>query len=67
MRRKDLARLAEEQLRVFPFKNVRSCWFRLFTDTHLLKAIRHFETFYLDSDSHDDGSGAGHYLSDQSV
>ena len=35
-----LARLAEQQLRVFPFKNVKSCWFRLFTDAHLLKAIR---------------------------
>ena len=35
-----LADIAAQQLHVFPFKDVKPCSFRLYTDTHLLKAIR---------------------------
>ena len=60
----DLARLAEQHLRVFPFKDVRSCWFRLFTDTHLLKAITLLKD-YRSTLSRDDCSSAGHSSSDR--
>ena len=60
----DLARLAEQQLRVFPFKNVRSCWFRLYTDIHLLKATRLLQS-YSSTLSRDDCSSAEHTSSDQ--
>ncbi|KAK2739687.1 hypothetical protein FQN57_006521 [Myotisia sp. PD_48] len=35
---------ADKKLRVFPFKDVRECWRRLFTDASLVKACRLLET-----------------------
>lgn len=33
-------KLADEKIHVFPFNQVESCWFRLFTDTSIVKAVR---------------------------
>jgi len=38
-----LATLAEEKLRTFPFSDVKACWFRLYTDTRLLQAVRRIQ------------------------
>lgn len=32
--------LADQKLHVFPFKEVKSCWFRLYTDTSIAKAVQ---------------------------
>ena len=34
-----LHKLANEKLHVFPFKDVKQCWFRLYTDTSIAKAV----------------------------
>ena len=35
-----LFKLADEKLHTFPFKDVKPCWFRLYTDTSIAKALR---------------------------
>jgi hypothetical protein len=32
--------VANQKLHVFPFKDVKACWFRLYTDTSIVKAVR---------------------------
>lgn len=39
----ELLKLADQQLHVFPFKEVKPCWFRLFTDASIVKAIKIME------------------------
>ena len=36
----DLLKLADQKLHVFPFKEIKSCWFRLYTDASIAKAVR---------------------------
>ncbi|ETN41214.1 uncharacterized protein HMPREF1541_03149 [Cyphellophora europaea CBS 101466] len=36
----ELLELANQKLHVFPFKEVKACWFRLYTDASIVKAIR---------------------------
>jgi len=36
----ELLRLADHHLHVFPFKDVRRCWFRLYTDASIAKAAK---------------------------
>ncbi len=36
----DLLKVADQKLHVFPFKEVKSCWFRLYTDASLAKAVK---------------------------
>lgn len=36
----ELLKLANERLHVFPFNKVKTCWFRLYTDASIVKAIR---------------------------
>lgn len=36
----ELLELADKKLHVFPFKEVKSCWFRLYTDASIAKAIK---------------------------
>jgi Cupin-like domain len=38
-----LATLAKEKLRTFPFSDVKACWFRLYTDTRLVQAVRRIQ------------------------
>ncbi|KPI40589.1 Lysine-specific demethylase 8 [Cyphellophora attinorum] len=35
--------LADKKIRVFPFSEVKPCWFRLYTDTSIIKAVRVIE------------------------
>lgn len=35
----DLLKLADERLHVFPYNKVNTCWFRLYTDASIVKAI----------------------------
>lgn len=35
-----LFQLANKRLHVFPFKDVKACWFRLYTDTSVAKAVK---------------------------
>ena len=35
----DLFKIADKNLHVFPFKDVKSCWFRLYTDSSIAKAV----------------------------
>lgn len=35
----ELFELADQKIHVFPFKNVPKCWFRLYTDTSIIRAI----------------------------
>lgn len=35
----DLFDLADQEIHVFPFKDVKNCWFRLYTDTSIVRAI----------------------------
>ena len=39
----DLLKLADEELRVFPFKDVETCWRRLYTDAGISNAVRLIE------------------------
>ena len=39
-RAEDLLKIADQKLRVFPFKEVKSCWFRLYTDASIAKAVK---------------------------
>jgi Cupin-like domain len=36
----ELLQLADQKLHVYPFKEVRPCWFRLYTDASLAKAVK---------------------------
>lgn len=36
----DLLNVADRKLHVFPFKQVKSCWFRLYTDASIVKAVK---------------------------
>jgi hypothetical protein len=36
----DFFDLADSKIRVFPFSEVKPCWFRLYTDTSIIKAVR---------------------------
>ena len=49
----DLLHLADQKLHVFPFKEVRACWFRLYTDASIAKACRLFLRQIQDADSKD--------------
>ena len=42
--------LAERQLNVFPFHDVKACWFRLYTDCSIVKAVRLVQKNTLDRD-----------------
>ena len=35
-----LLKIADQKLHVFPFKEVQSCWFRLYTDASIAKAVK---------------------------
>ena len=36
----ELLKLADEQIHVFPFSQVKHCWFRLYTDASIVKAVQ---------------------------
>ncbi|RMZ82550.1 hypothetical protein DV738_g1684, partial [Chaetothyriales sp. CBS 135597] len=40
-----LLELATEKIHVFPFSNVKPCWFRLYTDASIVKAVRILEEY----------------------
>jgi Cupin-like domain len=46
-----LLQLADEKLHVFPFKEVQSCWFRLYTDASIAKAVKLMLAHLQDADT----------------
>lgn len=42
----DYLKLAREKLHVFPFNEVKPCWFRLFTDASIVKAVDSIQSTY---------------------
>ena len=50
----DLLKLADEKLHVFPFKDVRPCWLRLYTDASIAKAIKLLRENLVDSKNQDE-------------
>ncbi|MCJ1481989.1 hypothetical protein MMC06_002150 [Schaereria dolodes] len=50
-----LIRLAHQKLHVFPFKDVPTCWRRLYTDASIYQAISEVETYLKTKESPDDG------------
>ncbi|RMD40215.1 hypothetical protein DV735_g4917, partial [Chaetothyriales sp. CBS 134920] len=41
-----LLELADEKIHVFPFSDVKPCWFRLYTDASIVKAVKILEEYW---------------------
>ena len=52
----ELIRLADQKVHVYPLSQVESCWFRLYTDASLVKAVQHVREYLQSTPSSSDTS-----------